>query len=467
MQRLSWLRARVSDGGCAGPGYVGPATSPCIIISSLGRSIAKYPCHAILSFRNGIDEFSGVLVHAYIDQGEPVSSLWLASRGFGVSSATLRNIMARLEEQGYVRQPHTSAGRVPTDQGYRLYVDQLLAERKSSRPAPQVEARLRRAGTVDDLLSHVSQEVSRASHQVGFAIAPDMTMLERLDFVPLDGGKLLVVLVATGGHVTHKVIEPSEEYGPAELQQAANYLNQEFRGRSLVEVRQAVLERLSEERTLYDELMARALRLASTTFEDIDPAPTVFIQGTSLLLDEVGGDDPELTLSTLRTLLRMIEEKTRLVQLLDDYMSTDGLTIVIGSEHTAPDLQHFSLVASTYSDGHGTGDGRRHRSDAHAVFSRHQRGRHAVAGDQPDDRRAPEPLHSFESYRRNRTNKQEDPQACGRGHRCRHRRRTPPICSANATSSRISCCGSRPSSTTTASASSAIASRCPTRRPRA
>src|SRR6266545_1930530 len=297
----------------------------------------------------------GVLVHAYIDQGEPISSLWLANRGFGVSSATLRNIMARLEEQGYVRQPHTSAGRVPTDQGYRLYVDQLLSERKSSRPAPQVEARLRRAGNVDDLLSHVSQEVSRASHQVGFAIAPDMTMLERLDFVALDGGKLLVVVVAAGGHVTHKVIEPSEEYRPGELQQAANYLNQEFKGRSLVEVRQEVLERLREERTLYDELMARERRLASTTFEDINPAPTVFIQGTSLLLDDGGADDAEHTLTTLRTLLRMIEEKARLVQLLDDYMSTDGLTIVIGTEHHAADLQSFSLVVATYFDGHGTG----------------------------------------------------------------------------------------------------------------
>lgn len=300
----------------------------------------------------------GVLVQAYIAQGEPVSSLWLASQGFGVSSATLRNVMARLEEQGYVRQPHTSAGRVPTDQGYRIYVDQLLAERKSSsRPTPQIEARLRRAGTVSDMLSHVSHEVARASHQVGFAIAPaaDMTTLERLDFVPLDGGKLLVVVVAAGGHVTHKVVNPSEEYGPGELQQAANYLNQEFKGRSLLEVRRAVLERLREERTLYDELMARALRLASTTFEDIDVEPTVFIQGTSLLLDDVGGEDPELTLSTLRTLLRMMEEKARLVKLLDDYISSDGITIVIGSEHHAPDLQHFSLVASTYSDGHNTG----------------------------------------------------------------------------------------------------------------
>jgi heat-inducible transcriptional repressor len=297
----------------------------------------------------------GVLVQAYIDQGEPISSLWLASRGFGVSSATLRNIMVRLEEQGYVRQPHTSAGRMPTDLGYRLYVDQLLAERKSSRPAPDVEARLRRAGTVENLLTHVSQEVSRASHQVGFAIAPDTTTLERLDFVPLDGGKLLVVVVAAGGHVTHKVIEPTEEYDAHELQEAANYLNHEFRGRSLVEVRQAVIERLREERTLYDELMARALRLASSTFEDVDPEPTVFFQGTSLLLEDVSSEDAELALKTLRTLLLMIEEKRRLVRLLDDYMGTDGLTVVIGTEHHAADMQHFSLIASTYFDGHGTG----------------------------------------------------------------------------------------------------------------
>jgi heat-inducible transcriptional repressor len=299
----------------------------------------------------------GVLVQAYIDGGEPVSSLWLASRGFGVSSATLRNVLVRLEERGYVRQPHTSAGRVPTDLGYRSYVDQLLSERRSSRAVPQIEARLRRAGSVEDLMSHVSQEVSRASHQLGFAIAPsaDTTTLEHLDFVPLDGGKILVVVVAAGGHISHKVVEPTDEYAPGELQQAANYLNREFRGRSIVELRQAVLERLREERTLYDELMARALRLASSTFSEIGSVPVVFVQGTSLLLDDVGGESPDVTLETLRTLLRMIEEKTRLVQLLDDYLGGDGLTIVIGSEHHAPDLQRFSLVACTYSDGRGMG----------------------------------------------------------------------------------------------------------------
>jgi heat-inducible transcriptional repressor len=299
----------------------------------------------------------GAVVAAYIEQGEPVSSLWLASGGIGVSSATLRNVMARLEELGYVRQPHTSSGRVPTDLGYRSYVDQVLAERRTARPAPKVEARLRRAGSVADLLSNVSQEVSRASHQVGFAIAPaaDTTTLEHLNFVPLDGGKLLVVVVATGGHISHKVIEPSDYYDQAELQQAANYLNSEFRGRTLLEVRQAVLQRLREERTLYDALMARALRLASATLAQMDAAPAVFVQGTSLLLDDVAGDDRDLTLATLRSLLEMIDEKTRLVQLLDDYISADGLTVVIGSEHHSAELQRFSLIASTYSDGRSTG----------------------------------------------------------------------------------------------------------------
>jgi heat-inducible transcriptional repressor len=299
----------------------------------------------------------GVLVQGYIDDGEPISSLWLAGRGFGVSSATLRNVLSRLEDQGFVRQPHTSAGRVPTDLGYRCYVDQLLTERRASRPTPQLEARLRRAGSFDDLLTHASQEMARASQQLSFAIAPaaDTATLEHLDFVPLEGGKILVVVVSAGGHVSHKVIEPSEPHGLVELQEAANYLNSEFKGQSLVAVREAVLQRLRQERTLYDELMDRALRLASTTFSDMTSEPTVYIQGTSLLLEELGGESPDVTLEMLRRLLRMMEEKTRLIRLLDEYMNADGLTIVIGSEHPAPDLQSFSLIVSTYSDGHGTG----------------------------------------------------------------------------------------------------------------
>jgi heat-inducible transcriptional repressor len=299
----------------------------------------------------------GAVVSAYIEQGEPVSSLWLAKGRIGVSSATLRNVLARLEEQGYVRQPHTSAGRVPTDLGYRNFVDGVLSERRAVRSAPIVEARLRRAGSVASLLTHVSHEVSRASHQIGFVIAPssDSTTLEHLNFVLLDSGKILVVVVAAGGQVSHKVIEPTEQYDATELQQAANFLNSEFRGRTMLEVRQAVMQRLREERTLYDALMARALQLANTTLLQMDSEPAVFVQGTSLLLEEVAGEDPDVTLETLRTLLLMIEEKARLIRLLDEYIVGEGVTVVIGSEHNSTEWQRCSLVFSTYSDGRGTG----------------------------------------------------------------------------------------------------------------
>jgi heat-inducible transcriptional repressor len=296
------------------------------------------------------------LVQAYIEHGEPISSLWLASRGFGVSSATLRNVMARLEEMGYVRQPHTSAGRVPTDLGYRSYVDQLLSERRSARHAPDVEERLRRAGTIEDVLSHASQEISRASHQVAFAMVPATeATFEHLDFVVLDGGKVLVVMISDGGHISHKVIELAEAYSTVELQQAANFLNAEFQGRSLNDIRQAIVERLNEDRNLYDQLKARALRLASRTFDGMERQPSIYVQGTALLFDLATGGDPETTVATLRSLVQMIEEKSRLVTLIDACMDGSGLTVIIGSEHQDPELQSFSMVTSPYSDGRRRG----------------------------------------------------------------------------------------------------------------
>ena len=154
------------------------------------------------------------LVTEYIEQGEPVSSAWLAEHtDLGLSSASVRNILARLEEQGLVHQPHTSAGRVPTDSGYRLYVDGLLGSRKKGgRVQAEVEARLRRAGTVGDLLENASQELSRASQHIGFALDPasPSVRLRHVDFVRLDDTRVLVIVVSTGGQITHKVVEPPE-----------------------------------------------------------------------------------------------------------------------------------------------------------------------------------------------------------------------------------------------------------------
>ena len=300
------------------------------------------------------------LIREYIETGEPVASAALARRaGFSCSSATIRNVLAQLEEMGFVWQPHTSAGRVPTDLGYRFYVDLLLEARRASKDAAGVEARLRQqagdAPLIDDLLSSASHVLSEVSRHVGFAIAPPnaQAVFQRIEFVPLSNQRILVVLVARGNQVSQKTIDMGEDVQHAELEKAANYLNREFSGCTLEEVREGVLARLREERTLYDQLLGLALRLASSSFVSSD-RPSVSIDGTSSLLEEVVRASG-LSVPALRALLSMVEEKQRLVRLLNEYIDGPGLTIVIGTEHSDPELRPFSLIASTYFDGRSTG----------------------------------------------------------------------------------------------------------------
>ena len=297
------------------------------------------------------------LVREYIASGEPVPSSLLASlAGVGVSSATVRSILAHLEHEGFVQQPHTSAGRIPTDRGYRFYVDLLLESRRSGRAAQAVEARLRRDASgslADSVLVQASHVVSQASKHVGFAYRPahQAAVFDRVEFVPLTTTRVLVVLVARGGRVIQKVIDVGETLSSDDLHQAANYLNEEFRGLPLYRAREAVLERMNEERMLYDALLARAMKLASSTFTELPEEPGLFVDGAASLL----GEDQGLTLGTLHALVEMIEEKQQLVGLLNAYIDGPGLTVVIGAEHPDPSLRSFSLVASTYDDPTGTG----------------------------------------------------------------------------------------------------------------
>jgi heat-inducible transcriptional repressor len=296
------------------------------------------------------------LVGEYVETGEPVASATLVrSGGFGLSSATVRNVLASLEEQGYVYQPHTSAGRVPTDVGYRCYVDMLLETRRPGRTAgveAQLLAKAGHAALMDDALTSVSHVLSEASHYVGFAVPPvaEEAAFQRIDFVPLADTKVLVVVAMRGGQVSNKVVDIGEPLPMSDLHQAANYLNEQLAGLSLSQVRAAILVRMVEERTLYDTLLSRALRLAQSTFTGITEPQTLFIEGAASLVED-SEEHGRVSLGTLRTLLRMIEEKHRLVRLLTEYMEGPGLTVIIGTEHTAPDLREVSLVATTYTDG--------------------------------------------------------------------------------------------------------------------
>ena len=299
-----------------------------------------------------------VLVKHYIDTGEPVSSLWLAEHGgIELSSASVRNIMCDLEERGYVNQPHKSAGRIPTDHGYRCFVDSILQCRQESHKTSAVEARLRQAGTVDDILSNVSHELSVASHHLGFAFLPQTSTenLERIDFVPVDGTRILVVVSTQGGQIAHKSIDLKKAIDQKSLTLGANYLNREFSGRPLREVRSSIISMLRQDRMLYDELLSSALKLASSTLEEIVPQTKLFFEGAGFLAEEVSDHDDRVPLGTLRSLLSMIERKELLVRLLNEYIDGAELTVVIGTEHPSPDMQHFSLVTSTYFDGQRTG----------------------------------------------------------------------------------------------------------------
>lgn len=297
------------------------------------------------------------LVREYIETGEAVSSQTVASQcGLGVSSATVRNVLAQLEDAGYVHQPHTSAGRVPTDRGYRAFVDLLLESRRASTSVTSaVEQELRQqAGPsplMHDLMATVTHVVSKASRHVGFALAETpLAILQRIEFIPLEQPRVLVVVVSQGAQVAQKVIDAGEPLSPDELIQAANYLNTEFAGLPIHEIRAAVMDRLRQERTLYDRLLGRALRLANSTLQQMAQQQTFHVEGMSSLLD-VSASELGLPLATLRALLDMMEEKARLIHLLNEYIDGPGLTVVIGAEHSTPDLHPFSLVASTSIDG--------------------------------------------------------------------------------------------------------------------
>ena len=205
---------------------------------------------------------------------------------------------------------------------------------------------------MDDLLASVSHLVSRAARHVGFALAAnDGAVLQRIEFVPLDGSQILVVVVARGNQITQKVVDAGERVRPDDLAQAARYLNTEFAGLPLFDVREAVLARLKQERTLYDQLLARALTLARSTLEDLPNAQMFHVEGAASLLED---GQEGVSAVTLRALLEMMEEKERMIHLLNAYIDGPGLTIVIGTEHTSPNLRRFSLIACTAIDGSTT-----------------------------------------------------------------------------------------------------------------
>jgi heat-inducible transcriptional repressor len=266
--------------------------------------------------------------------------------------------MIELEDAGLVEQPHTSAGRVPTDKGYRFYVDNLLGVLSISNDdliRIGDELGFSTSEKSDRLMERTSQLLSALSNNVGIVVSPSLAddRLQHIEFVNLSDNRILVVLVSAPNLVHNKIIRTELAFSREELERTANYLNAEFAGKSLAEIRAEIMRLMHEEKTLFDKLLQTAVILCSQSIEDDeDKLGEVYIDGTSNILTKRDFAD----LERLRELLRTIGEKTRLIEMLSECIgrensSTDGVQVVIGRENRSPSLQNCTLISAPYRVG--------------------------------------------------------------------------------------------------------------------
>ncbi|MBS1795241.1 MAG: heat-inducible transcription repressor HrcA [Acidobacteria bacterium] len=310
------------------------------------------------------------IIGEHLITGEPVGSKLIAEKfvnSFGFSPATIRNVMGELEDSGLLEQPHTSAGRVPTDKGYRFYVDNLLGVLSLSNEDLRfigdefgfLESEL--TETPDRLMERTSQLLSALSNNIGIVVSPSLASdrLQHIEFVNLSDKRILVVLVSAPNIVHNKIIRLKEAYKQEELDRTARYLNVEFGGRSLAEIRAEILKLMHEEKALFDKLLQTAMILCSQSIEDEeDRQGEVYVDGTSNILTKRDFAD----LERLRELLRTIEEKSRLIRILNECITRDAsgkgnVQVVIGRENSASTLQNCTLITAPYRIGDGSAIG--------------------------------------------------------------------------------------------------------------
>jgi heat-inducible transcriptional repressor len=296
-------------------------------------------------------EILKLIVRSYVNSGDPVGSRTLAKViEWRLSPATIRNIMSDLEEEGYLAQPHTSAGRIPSEKGYRFYVDNLVDSSKVSKSDERYINRvLAESDTPEDIMSRASFILSTISKNVGLVIAPPLaaTVLKHIEFVELGDGKILVVFVSKTGLLQRKLIRVGERYTQEELDKAGRYLVEKFSGKTLTEIRNELIRLMQFERTLFDRMLALLRTWGETLCEEAGP-DSIYLQGTSNILNQPEFADVE----RMRMLFQMFEEKGRLVKILNECISNnppEGVKISIGSELGVPNMRDFTLITSSYA----------------------------------------------------------------------------------------------------------------------
>src|ERR1700749_3235508 len=294
-----------------------------------------------------------ILIESYIRDGQPVGSRALSREsGLQLSNATIRNVMAELEEYGFVSSPHTSAGRIPTDKGYRFFVDSLLR----MQPLDEGSIAEIRRQVVDgrrdspkDLISSVSQLLSTVTKLAGVVTVPraQQASITHVEFVPLSENRVLAVLVFNDREVQNRIIQLERYYSPDELRRASNYLNDQFRGRTLAQVREEILRQLAETHAHMNQIMLDAISVAQHVFEagEGEGRLEYVIKGETNLMGVA-----ELTnVEKLRRLFEAFNEKRDFLHLLDHSLKAEGVQIFIGHESGYQILDDCSVVTAPYT----------------------------------------------------------------------------------------------------------------------
>jgi len=292
------------------------------------------------------------VIATFIVTGKPVGSRSIARRSSEqLSAATVRNIMADLEEMGYLRQPHASAGRIPTDKAYRFYVDYLMKRSVlSTTDRDMIERDLCVDATAERMMARASQVLSRVSNNVGIVVSPPISQvaLEHIHFTKLADNRILVILASRSGMVQNRIIHYEDEIIQAELDRSARYIVENFKNLTLSEIHRRILQMINQERALYDKFMQQIITLSSMAFseQEDDPGIGIYLDGASNLIKA-----PEFSdINKMKLLFETIEQKNRLATLLSRCIDEESgdVRITIGAENTLPGIEDCALITSRY-----------------------------------------------------------------------------------------------------------------------
>jgi len=294
------------------------------------------------------------LVERHIRDGQPVGSKTLLEEaGLPVSAATIRNVMSDLEDKGYLHSPHTSAGRVPTAMGYRLFVDTLLQMRPLDEDAIiRMRAELNPDKSSAELVQSASSLLSSVTAQAGLVTVPrqEANQLRQVEFLPLSGDRVLVILVINEREVQNRIIHTRRIFSETELRQAAEMVNQRFAGRPLERVQEQIVKEMQEARSQIDSYLQAALDLANQALEQESEGEDCMVVGKSRLVGNATAEE----MQQLRGLFDAFERKKDLLHLLERCSRAEGVQIFIGEEAGYKVFGNYSVITAPYSDGDRT-----------------------------------------------------------------------------------------------------------------